>query len=63
MEMLAGDQEAAARAAERAEAAVDPFQKLAAELPQEARDWWQSARPMSEGEVMITAMPFVLIAR
>ncbi|MBL8742414.1 MAG: signal peptide peptidase SppA, partial [Myxococcales bacterium] len=63
MEMLAGDQEAAARARERAEAAVDPFQKLAAELPAEARDWWQSARPMSEGETMLTTMPFVLIAR
>lgn len=63
MEMLAGDQEAAARAAERAQAAVDPFQKLAAGLPEEARAFWQSARPMSEGETMLTAMPYVVIVR
>jgi len=63
MEMLTGDRDAAARAAQRAQAAVDPFTKLAEALPEEARVWWASARPMSEGETMITALPFVLIAR
>ncbi len=62
-ELLGGDEEAAMLAAQKAEAAVDPFAKLAESLPQEARDWWAAARPMSEGETMLVATPFVIIAR
>lgn len=63
LELLGGDEDAAARAAQNVEAKLDPLARIAEGLPEETRVWFASASPMARGETMITALPFVLMSR
>jgi protease-4 len=60
-ELLAGGDDAARAAAERAASEMDPLGRLLAGFPPEARDWVRAMAPLGQGEKAVAAVPFVLM--
>ncbi|MFO0547643.1 MAG: S49 family peptidase [Polyangiaceae bacterium] len=63
LELFGGDADAAAKAAERAKSELDPIASVIETFPAEVREWLASTAPMAQGEVALTAVPFVIVGR
>jgi protease-4 len=60
-EVLAGGDEAARAAAERAATELDPLAKLLGNLPVETQDWVRAMAPLGQGEKTVATIPFVVV--